>query len=139
MSTWLTALVTLASVLFGGGGLAVLVNAVTGRRPRKAEVADRLSESTLKWVEQFQEEAAAARTEAAEGRAAARREIDSMRQEVAAARLETAAARREVAQVRDEAERALRSIRLLVMSPTATLEQIRAHVTGPGWLNGQER
>ncbi len=133
MSTWLTGLVTLASVLFGGGGLAVLVNAITGRRPRKAEVADRLSESTLKWVEQFQEEAAAARAEAAASRqesAAARREMDSMRQECAAAR-------REVAQVRDEAERALRSIRLLVMSPHATLDQIRSHVTGPGWLNGQ--
>lgn len=126
MSNWLTALVTLASVLFGGGGLAVLVNAITGRRPRKAEVADRLSESTLKWVEQFQEEASSARQETA----AARREVDSMRQEVAAAR-------REVAQVRDEAERALRSIRLLVMSPTATLDQVRAHVTGTGWLNGQ--
>ncbi len=133
MSAWLTGLVTLASILFGGGGLAVLVNAVTGRRPRRAEVADRLSESTLKWVEQFQEETAGARAEAAASRAesaAARREVDSMRQEVAAAR-------REVQTVREEAERALRSIRLLVMSPTATIEQVRAHVTGPGWLNGQ--
>lgn len=130
MSTWLTTLVTLASVLFGGGGLAVLVNAITGRKPRNAEVADRLSESTLKWVEQFQEEAAAARTEAAAARAETRREVDQMR-------LELAAARRDVQQVRDEAERALRSIRLLVMSPTATLDQIREHVTGPGWLNGR--
>lgn len=126
MSTWLTTLVAIASVLFGGGGLAVLVNAFTGRRTRKAEVADRLSESTLKWVQEFQEDAVAARAEAT----ACRREVDAMRQEVAAAR-------REVQQVRDEAERALRSIRLLVMSPNATLDQIREHVTGPGWLNGR--
>lgn len=122
MSNWLTALVTLASVLFGGGGLAVLVNAITGRRPRKAEVADRLSESTLKWVEQFQEETSSARREAAD----ARREVADMR--------------REVQQLRDEASqlgRELRSIRMLILNPAATLEQLRAAVSGPGQANGR--
>lgn len=122
MSSWLTTLVALASVLFGGGGLAVLVNAWTGRRPRRAEVADRLSESTLKWVEQFQEETAAARREAAD----ARREVADMR--------------REIAELRDDAEklgRELRSIRALILSPSATLEMLRAAVNGPGQLNGR--
>jgi transposase-like protein len=122
VSNWLTALVTLASILLGGGGLAVIVNAITGRRPRKAEVADRLSESTLKWVEQFQEETASARREATD----ARREVAEMR--------------RELAQLRDDAEklgRELRSIRSLILSPAATLEQLRAAVAGPGQANGR--
>lgn len=122
MSNWLTALVTLASVLFGGGGLAVLVNAITGRRPRKAEVADRLSESTLKWVEQFQEETASARREASD----ARREVAEMRRDLA-----------ELRDVADQLGTQLRSIRLLIMSPSVTLEQLRAAVSGPGQANGR--
>jgi hypothetical protein len=133
---WLTTIITAVSALLGGGAVVAIVNALAGRKQRSVDAGGKLSDSALKWVEQFQEETAAARREAAEARteaasanAAARREIDAMRQEAAAAR-------REVAQVRDEAERALRSIRLLVLSPGATLEQIREHVTGPGWLNG---
>jgi uncharacterized coiled-coil DUF342 family protein len=136
VSNWLTALVTLASILLGGGGLAVIVNAITGRRPRKAEVADRLSESTLKWVEQFQEEAKAARQEATEARA----EVAASRREAADARREVEVMRREVAQIRDDASelgRELRSIRSLILSPAATLEQLRAAVAGPGQANGR--
>lgn len=121
MSDWLTALVTIASVLFGGGGLAVLVNAVTGRRQRRVEVADRLSDSSLKWVQEFQEETQRARLEAAE------------------ARREVAEVRRELATVRREAEalaRDLRNVRGAIMSPTATLERLRAMVGGDG-LNGR--
>lgn len=137
MNSWVALAVASVTALLTGGAAVAGINALSSRRTRKADVTDRMNDSALKWVEQFQEEthaaraeAAAARTEAAESNAAARREIDSMRQEVAAAR-------REVAQVRDEAERALRSIRLLVMSPTATIDQVREHVTGPGWLNGR--
>lgn len=122
MSSWLTTLVTVASVLFGGGGLAVLVNAFTGHRGRKAEVADRLSDSSLKWVEQFQEEAARARQEASEAR-----------RETADARRELAEMRREMATVRSEAEKLayeMRNLRGAIMAPTATIERLRAMVGG---------
>lgn len=121
MNPWLSTLVTVASLLFGGGGLAVLVQAFTGRRGRKAEVADRLSDSSLKWVQEFQEETRQARLEAAE------------------ARREVAEVRRELAECRHEAEQLVRDIRNLrgaIMAPTATLERLRAMVDG-GSTNGR--
>jgi chromosome segregation ATPase len=115
---WLQLLVTVSSLLFGGGGLAVLVQAVTGRRGRRAEVADRLSDSSLKWVQEFQEETARARSEAADAR-----------RETSEARREMADLRREVASCRTEAEnlaRDLRNVRNAIMSPTATIERLRS-------------
>ncbi len=57
MTPWLTALVTICSLLFGGGGLAVLVNAFTGRRGRKcawtspvAATAVHATVGTVCWV-----------------------------------------------------------------------------------------
>lgn len=128
MNTWLTTLVTVASLLFGGGGLAVLVNAFTGRRSRKAEVADRLSDSSLKWVQEFQEEAQRARVEAGEAR-----------RETSEARREMAEVRRELAECRHEAEalaQDLRNLRGAIMSPNATLDRLRAMVGG-GTANGR--
>lgn len=128
MPGWLTALVTTASALLGGGGLAVLVNAVTGRKGRRAEVADRLSDSSLKWVQEFQEETQRARNEAAEAR-----------RETSEARREMADLRREVAAVRTEAEglaRDLRNVRGAIMAPSATLERLRAMVGGESF-NGR--
>lgn len=121
MNGWLTAALGVASALMGGGGLAVLVSAWTGRRQRKAEVADRLSDVSLKWVQEFQEETGRARLEAAE------------------ARREMAEVRRELATVRREAETLatdLRNLHGAIMSPSATLERLRAMVGGGG-LNGR--
>lgn len=121
MNPWLTAALGVASALMGGGGLAVLVNAFAGRRQRKAEVADRLSDVSLKWVQEFQEETGRARLEASE------------------ARREVAEVRRELAECRHEAEALaadLRNLRGAIMSPTATLERLRAMVGGEG-LNGR--
>ncbi|WP_343870408.1 hypothetical protein [Dactylosporangium roseum] len=121
MPTWLTALLTVASILFGGGGLVAIIQAVTGRRARKAEVADRLSDSSLKWVQEFQEETQRARLDAAE------------------ARREVAEVRRELAECRHEAEalaRDLRNLRGAIMAPAATLERLRALVGG-GEVNGR--
>lgn len=128
MSTWLTALVTVASVLGTGGGLAVLVGAFTGRRGRKADVVDRLGDLSLKWVTEFQEEGAAARTEAAE----ARREMAEMRRELAEARRELAGVREEAAAV----ARDLRNLRGAILHPAATLDRLRAMVGGDG-VNGR--
>ena len=128
MPGWLTVLVTAASALLGGGGLVALVGAVTGRKGRKAEVADRLSDSSLKWVQEFQEETSRARAEAAEAR-----------RETSEARREMADLRREVAAVRTEAEglaRDLRNVRGAILSPTATLERLRAMVGGESF-NGR--
>lgn len=121
MPGWLTVLVTAASALLGGGGLVALINAATGRKGRKAEVADRLSDSSLKWVQEFQEEASRARLEASE------------------ARREVAEVRRELGDVRREAEalaRDLRNLRGAIMAPSATLERLRAVVGGDNF-NGR--
>ena len=121
MNPWVTVLVSVGSALLGGGALAVLINAVAGKNPRRAEVADRLSDSTLKWVEQFQEEAADARREAAD-----------TRREVADARREIAEVRREMAAVRGEAEQLaaqLRSLRASILAPASTIDQLRDLVT----------
>lgn len=128
MPGWLTGLVAVASLLFGGGGLTVLVQAFIGRKGRKAEVADRISDSSLKWVQEFQEETQRARLEAAE----ARREASDARREVADLR-------RDVATLRAEAEgcaRDLRNLRGAIMAPNATLERLRALVDG-GTSNGR--
>ncbi len=118
---WLTALVTVASLLFGGGGLAVLVQAFTGKRSRKAEVADRLSDSSLKWVEQFQEETRAAWQELARAR-----------QEIAGLRLELAECQRGA----ERLARDLRDIHGAIMSPGASVERLRAFIDG-GTANGR--
>lgn len=121
MNPWLTAALAVASLLLGGGGGAALIRAVTDRKGRKAEVADRLSDSSLKWVQEFQEETQRSRLEAAE----ARREVSEVR--------------RELGEVRREAEalaRDLRNVRGAIMSPTATLERLRAMVGGESF-NGR--
>jgi chromosome segregation ATPase len=134
MPNWLTGLLAVASVLFGGGGLAVIIKTVveafTGRRGRGAEVADRLSDSSLKWVQEFQEEAAAAREETRQHRA-----------ETAEARREVANMRVELADVHRQAEglaRDLRDLRGAIMAPEATVERLRLLVGGgdPG-TNGR--
>lgn len=121
MNPWLQLLVTVASLLFGGGGLAVLVQAFTGRRSRKAEVADRLSDSSLKWVQEFQEETRQARLESAD----ARREVAEVRRELANCRAEAEALARD-----------LRNLRGAIMQPTATIERLRSFVDG-GTANGR--
>lgn len=119
---WLTTIITAISALLGGGAVVAIVNALAGRKQRSVDAGGKLSDSALKWVEQFQEEARSARQETAE----ARRELADMR--------------REMAVLRGDAEqlgRELRSIRALILSPSATLEMLRAAVSGPGQVNGR--
>jgi len=122
VSGWTQVVLTVVGIIFGGGTMAVLVNAFTGRRTRKAEVADRLSDSSLKWVQEFQEETQRARLEASE------------------ARREVAEVRRELADVRHQAEALaadLRNLRGAILSPNATLERLRAMVGGSESFNGR--
>ena len=110
-----TLVAAVLSALLGGGAVVAVINAVANRRKVRVEVADRLSDSSLKWVQEFQEEAQRARLEASE------------------ARREVAEVRRELGDVRREAEalaRDLRNLRGAIMSPTATLERLRAMVGG---------
>lgn len=110
----------LSALLCGGAGVAI-INAVANRRRVNVEVSDRLSDSALKWVQEFQEEAQRARLEGSE------------------ARREVAEVRRELATVRREAEALatdLRNLRGAIMAPNATLERLRALVGG-GDVNGR--
>jgi transposase-like protein len=128
MNPWLTAALTLVSLVLGGGSGAAIWKMISERKLRKVEVTDRFSPSTLKWVEQFQEEASRARQEAADAR-----------RETSEARREMAEMRREMASVRSEAEnlaRDLRNMRGAIMAPTATIERLRALVDG-GAANGR--
>lgn len=114
------------AAIIGGGGVVALINALARRRLTRADAESRLSDSTLKWVEQFQREAAGARQEASD-----------MRREAADARREASEARAEWRQMRmqmqhemqDLADR-IRRIREAVWSPTATLESVRTVVNG---------
>jgi transposase-like protein len=128
MNPWVTAALAVLTLLLGGGSGAAIFKLVAERKLRRVEVADRFSDSTLKWVQEFQEETARARTEAAEAR-----------RETSEARRELADMRREMATVRSEAEslaRDLRTLRGAIMSPTATIERLRSLVD-PGATNGR--
>jgi len=132
---WVTAGMAMLTLLLGGGAGATLFRLVAERKVRRIEVADRLSDSSLKWVEQFQEEAGRARQEASD----ARRETAEARRETAEARREMADMRREMAVVRTEAEslaRDMRNLRGAIMQPNATIELLRAFVDG-GSTNGR--
>jgi transposase-like protein len=112
---WVAALLGVLTLLLGGGSGAALFRLVAERRMRRVEVADRLSDSSLKWVQEFQEETRQSRLEAAE------------------ARREVAEVRRELAECRREAEnlaRDLRSLRGAILAPTATVERLRGLVEG---------
>lgn len=136
MNSLLTLIAAAVSAALTGGAAVAMINAIAGRRSQKAEVAERLSDGALKWVQEFQEETASARREASE----ARQETASARREAAEARQELADMRREMQVVRAEAEALaahLHSIRSAILAPAATIEQLRLLVGGAGpGLNG---
>jgi chromosome segregation ATPase len=128
MNPWVTVGLSVLTLILGGGAGATLFKLVAERKIRRVEVADRLSDSSLKWVQEFQEETSRARTEASEAR-----------RETSEARRELADMRREMATVRSEAEglaRDLRSLRGAIMAPNQTIERLRQFVDG-GAANGR--
>lgn len=112
-----TVLASIIGALLTGSGGAAVVNAFARRRPVRVEAADRLSDSTLKWVEQFQEEASAARREAAD----MRREAADARREASEVRVELRAVRHEAQELADQ----LLRVRTALSSPTTTLDHLR--------------
>lgn len=125
MSAVTTTIAVVGAVL-GGGGTVAIVNAFARKKLTKADVADRLSDSALKWVNEFQAEATEARREAAD-----------MRQEAASARREASEARAEWHQMRLVMQREMQQlveqihrVRIAVWSPNATIEQVRAVING---------
>lgn len=120
MSDLTTTVATVVGAALGGGGLVAVVNAFARRRTVRTDAADRLSDSALRWVEQFQEEAAEARREAAE----CRRESAEARREMAAVRLEA-----------KELAADLHRLRAAILDPRITIERLRALVE-PGGYNG---
>ena len=108
---WLTLAVSVVAAVLGGGGMAAIVTALARRKVTRVEAADLLNESALEFASTLKADAADAR-----------RELGEMR--------------REMGEVRHEAEALayeLRRLRLAILDPFATLDQLRAMVSGgPG-------
>lgn len=124
MSDLSTQVATVLGSLMAGGGLVAIVNALAKRRTVKVDAAARLSDETLKWVNEFQEKAKEAEVNAKEART-----------EAAAARREATEAHAQMREVRAEAEwlaGQLRQLRRAILDPGASLERLRAMV-GPDY------
>jgi uncharacterized membrane protein YqiK len=118
----LTTIATILSALIGGGAVAALVNAFTGRGKRKVDVAAGLTDSTLEWARELKADAAETRLAATE----ARREAAEARREAAEARREARAAGRQVAVL----AQAIQALRDAILDPDATLDRLRKTAMG---------
>jgi chromosome segregation ATPase len=119
-----TTVATVLGALITGGGLVAVVNALARRRTVKVDAAARLSDETLKWVNEFQEKAKEAEINAKEART-----------EAAGARREATEAHAQMRAIRAEAEwlaGQLQQLRRAILDPGASLERLRAMV-GPDY------
>jgi hypothetical protein len=117
MSSFSSTAATVLGSLMAGGGLVAIVNAFAKRRTVRVDAATRLSDETLKWVNEFQENSKEARAESL------------------AARQEATQAHAQMAAIRAEAEwlaGQLQQLRRAILDPAATLERLRAMV-GPDY------
>lgn len=103
MRDWLVPVIV--AVLSGGAipGIGMLVKVFRGRGRDRVDAVDALSETARKWVAEFEKEAHEARAEAREARA------------------EVRACRAEAHALADE----LRSLRLAILHPAATIDGLR--------------
>lgn len=129
LPSWLTSL----SV----GGLAIwglieivktLIRTFANRGVVRVNAADKLSDSALDLVRQAGDDAKAARDEAR----AARQDAAESRREASEARREADASRRAAEAIQRDFSR----IKSAIMSPYATLDQLRAMVSDPPSSNG---
>ncbi|MEV0608143.1 hypothetical protein AB0I61_17430 [Polymorphospora rubra] len=114
VADWATLIAALVGALGGGGALT---NAIVQRGRNKAEATQILTGSAMAMMGEFEADAKAARDEA--------RQV-----------------RREMAEVATQARaiaEELHRLRMAIMRPDATLEQLRALVTGSagGGINGR--
>lgn len=105
-----------------------LITTIAQRRTRRADVADRLTTSTIEWAEKLEAQASAAHTEAA-----------AARTEAASARTEAIQIQRQLARAYDDAEKIgtyLRRLVSMIHDPYMTIDRLRALVGDPGGNGG---
>ena len=118
----------LVGAVLGGGGSAVIVNAIARRRLTRAEAADALTDSAIELLRTV-------KADAREDMAAMRSELSDARREAAETRREASETRQRIREATIEAE-ALRDYLTRVVTaihdPTMTMERLRLLVgTGP--------
>lgn len=131
MTPTIQLVVTLIGGLGGLAGVGALVNAIFSRGKTRAEAAQVITGAAVVWMNEFEEEAKAAREEAKVARGESR-----------AARAEARAARTELRTVRDEARALaddLHTLRTAIMSPDATVDSLRLLVAGSGGSGRHDR
>ena len=111
MSGATSTLIQLVGVAISSGGIVAIINAVMRRRPIKVDAADRLNETTLEWAEALKADAEAARKDAR----MAREEAGEAYRQLRHCRLEA-----------EELAHRLRVLRLQILSPNTTREQLAA-------------
>ena len=115
MNAWLLAGQIVAAIL-GGAGVTQVVQAFARRRPTRVEAVEKLNDATLKWAEELEKDAAAAREQAREARVDA---TECHRQ--------MAAVRREATALADELHRIVRAVH----DPYMSLDRLRVMVPFP--------
>lgn len=127
---WLVTIGGILGGILGGGGVVAIVQAVAGRKQRKVDAADKLSEGSVDWALELKKDASGARAEAHEAR-----------EEAKGARQELAQVHRSMRELADEVEavtQRLRHWRTAILDPAATLENLRRMVDAdPRQMNGR--
>lgn len=116
--------VEIVGAVLSGGGIVATVNALARRRVVKVDATRRFSDGVLKWVDEFQAEAAEARREAAE----ARRESNEARREVVDIRKQFA----EISEHAEALNRHIRELHAAILHPAVTIDRLRAMVPSMG-------
>lgn len=111
--SWLTVVFSLVASLLGGGGMVAIINALAKRKVTKVEATERLTDSAAEWADKLQEHAERALKQAE----SAQRETEAVRQQMTVVRREAEVLAWE-----------LRSLRLAILDPAATLEALRQRV-----------
>lgn len=115
------ALAATLGAIFGGGGTAAIVTALTRRRLTRVEAADQLTDSAIQLLETV--------------KADTRADLSAMRTELAEARREAAETRQQVRRASAEAELLtgyLQRVVHAIHDPAMTMERLRLLVgTGP--------